>query len=76
MDNTINKSDEVEKFCCFIYLVASLVFGTPAIVYILEFLGVAWNKTIMWFIIMFFSLFTAWFAVPIAAIIWIINKIF
>ena len=74
MDNKTRALTEPEKFCCFIYLVASLVLGTPATVYILDLLGIAWNQVIMWIIIMFFSLFTAWLSVPLAAIIWIINK--
>jgi hypothetical protein len=75
MNNKTHVPTEPEKFCCFIYLVVSLVLGTPATVYILDILGVAWNQVAMWIIIMFFSLFTAWLSVPLAIIVWIINKI-
>jgi len=74
MNNKTYVSTEGEKFCCFIYLAASLILGTYANVYILDFLGIAWNRVAMWIVIMFFSLFTAWLSVPLAAIIWIINK--
>jgi hypothetical protein len=75
MDNKTHIPTEGEKFCCFIYLAVSLILGTYANVYILDLLGVAWNQVIMWIVIMFFSLFTAWLSVPLAVIIWIINKI-